>query len=61
MSFILAGIIVVITLAISLMLFFASMNSPTGLDGPGCAPVMIVGFLIAGLLVASHWMPSIGW
>lgn len=57
LAFILAGIVVVPTLAIALFIAFAGGMSDAPQDrGPSIWPVFVIGFGIAALLVASHYI-----
>lgn len=62
-AFILAGIVAIATLVLSgIMLFAAGMSSsPNASDNVPIASTFFVGMILAALIAASHWMPSIGW
>ena len=61
MALILAGCVVIVTIGILVLVIGADMmsDSPTTHTDP--VPVAVIGFGIAALLVASHWMPHLGW
>lgn len=62
MSFILAGIVVVVTIAWTGFLLLANgMSDAPSQEGFSIWPSLIIGFGLAGLLVASHWLSFIGW
>lgn len=61
MAFILAGIIVVGTVALCLLILFADSMSDSPTTSVSPTPVAVVGFILAAILAASHWMPHIGW
>ena len=61
-AFIIAGLIFAITLALSaLVLFGDAMSDTTGQGGTSAGWVLGGGILIAALVLASHWLPHIGW
>lgn len=57
LAFILAGIVVVLTLGIALFIAFASGMSDAPFEkGPAIWPVFVIGFGLAALLVGSHYL-----
>lgn len=63
MSFILAGVVALGTLALcALMAFAAGMSSnPSASAQVRVWPTFVTGMAIAALLAASHWLPHISW
>lgn len=62
MAFILAGIVMVGTLAICILMAFGSMMSTVQTISPKTLQhTFIVGMLLAAAIAASHWLPFIGW
>lgn len=61
-AFIAAGAVVVVGLCIAaLQLFGASMSDATDQGDDGAAATAIGTVVIAGLVLATHWLPAIGW
>ncbi len=60
-AFILAGIVIIATLAIAFLQSFAVYMSTTGTGDSGAGSTLIWGFMLAAIIAASHWMPHIGW
>ena len=60
-AFILAGLVFVGTVLLVLIIGFANGMS----DSPGTSissvPTLIGGTVISALILASHWMPHVGW
>lgn len=61
MSFILAGLVAVGTIIGLVLVIGANMMSDSPSTSISPIPVAVIGFGISGLLLASHWMPHIGW
>lgn len=61
-AFIVAGIVVVCGFGVAaLQLFAAGMSDATDQGDDGAAATAISTVVIAGLIVATHWLPAIGW
>lgn len=60
-AFIISAIVAAVTILFSVLIIFASgmSDSPSTTMSP--APVFFGGMTIAGLILASHWLPHIGW
>jgi hypothetical protein len=61
MAFILAGIVAVLTVLMLVLIIGADMMSDNPSASISPIPTAVIGFGIAALLIASHWMPNIGW
>ena len=61
MSFILAGVVAIGTIAVLVLILGADMMSDNPSASTSPIPTAIIGFGLAGLILASHWMPHIGW
>jgi hypothetical protein len=60
-AFIVAGVVFTITVLLSLlMLFAAGMSDQPGAES-GAGGVFVGGTILSALILATHWMPSIGW
>lgn len=63
-AFILAGIVAVCTVLLALLAAFAGAMSDNPADNSDMSPVVTIlgiGFGLAGLLAASHFLPHISW
>lgn len=60
-AFIIAGIIVVITILITALRIFAAMMSDTTGNDLNPVPGLLGGLALAALVAATHWLPHIGW
>lgn len=62
-AFIVSGLIVVATLLLSAFALVAEASGDTtGLHGaPVTMSIFCTGMGFAGLVLATHWMPSLGW
>lgn len=61
-AFIFAAIIAGGTLLITVLMIMANgMSDAPSVQGSPVAPTFFGGMIIAGIVLASHWMPHIGW
>lgn len=60
-AFILAGIIVVITIIATVVYIFGTAMSDVTGQGSNPFPILIGGLVLAVLVAATHWLPHIGW
>lgn len=60
-AFILAGIIVVITLLGTVVYIFGNAMSDTTGTNLNPFPGLIGGLVLAAVVASSHWWPHIGW
>ncbi len=60
-AFILASMIVVLTLVVCALVIAGDMMSDSPRRRISAGPVFFAGAAIAGLVLASHWMPAVGW
>ena len=60
-AFILAGVVFAGTLAVCILIIFADMMSDSPSASISPTPVFIGGTVISAFILASHWMPHIGW
>lgn len=61
MAFVLAGIVMVLTLAGVVLIIMADMNAPApSMTSISPVPLLISGTVVAALLAASHFI-NIGW
>lgn len=60
-AFIIAVIVVVLTLLATTAYIFGNMMSDTTGTNLNPFPILIGGIAIAALVAASHWLPHIGW
>jgi hypothetical protein len=62
-AFIVAGLIAVATLAASFVMLFAAgmSDSPSASESVPVKSTFFTGMFLASIVVASHWLPHIGW
>lgn len=60
-AFIIAALIAVGTLILSIIVIFADGMSDSPSTSISPAPVFFGGMTMAALVLASHWLPHIGW
>lgn len=60
-AFIVAGIVAFLTLALAALQVFAAGMSDVPGASSGAGVTLGIGFFIAALIAASHWLPHIGW
>lgn len=62
-AFILGGVVAILTIFASVMLLFAAgmSDSPSAAAEVPVKSTFFIGMSCAALIVASHWMPRIGW
>ncbi len=60
-AFILAGVVFLFTLAACALVIGASMMSDSPNSSISPTPIFIGGTIVSALILASHWMPHIGW
>jgi len=61
-AFIVAGVVLVAGLLFAVVqLFAAGMSDATGQGDGGAGATAIGAVIIAVIIAATHWMPSIGW
>jgi hypothetical protein len=62
-AFILAGVIFIATVVVAVLVLFgnAMSDNPADNSSGGFIAVFVVGTALSCLVLASHWMPAIGW
>lgn len=60
-AFIIAGIVVVITILATVVYIFGNAMSDTTGQNLNPFPILIGGLCLAALIAATHWLPHIGW
>jgi uncharacterized membrane protein YdcZ (DUF606 family) len=61
-AFIIAGIVFAVTIGATVLIVFADgMSDAPSMQGISPWPTLIGGSLISAMILASHWMPQIGW
>lgn len=60
-AFIIGGVVFVATLLLALLQVYAAGMSDAPGASSGAGSTLIAGSVIAALIIASHWLPHIGW
>jgi len=60
-SYIFAGLILFITLLIMIVLTYANGVYAVKRDNTSTWTVLFWGLFLAGMVLASHWLPRLGW